>query len=140
MKHNLKKEGMSMRRTQLVGLLCLLVWCFPTAPFGQATFTRSTLASPDPARPRVVAMAASSCANDSTIGNQAGTIAISDTLAFLGDGQALTILDVSDAARPTCRSHLALPPNSRVMAIEVRGNYAYLALNNASDSDVGLQI
>jgi hypothetical protein len=86
------------------------------------------------------AAASPSCLNNPAIGTKVWTVAISDTLAFLGDGQALTILDVSDAARPTCRSHLALPPNIVVTAIQVRGAYAYLALNNSNDSDIALQI
>jgi hypothetical protein len=88
----------------------------------------------------MAAGASPSCSASPTIGSKAQTIAISDTIALLGDGQALTILDVSDAARPTCRAHLALPPNIVVMAIQVRGPYAYLALNNSNESGVALQI
>jgi hypothetical protein len=129
-----------MRRSQLAALMCLLVWCLPTAPASHARPFMAFLASASHARPHVVAAASPSCSDNPLIGSKVSTAAISDTLAFLGDGQALTILDVSDPARPTCRSHLALPPNVAVTAIQVSGAYAYLALGNPNDSDVGLQI
>src|SRR3954462_14557898 len=100
-----------MRRIQLIGFLCLLVWCLPIAPAAHATPTRPVPISPEHAQPHIATSASPSCANDPTIGSRVWTLAISDTLAFLGDDQALTILDVSDPARPTCRSHLALPSN-----------------------------
>ncbi|MEO7910062.1 MAG: hypothetical protein ABIV47_10470 [Roseiflexaceae bacterium] len=128
-----------MRRFQLAGLLCLLVWCARVGvPASRATISA-------PARPNTViaharAAVSPSCLNDPTIGSKVWTVAISGTLAFLADGQALTILDISDRALPVCRSHLALPPASSIAAIEVRDNYAYLALNNSSEHDTGLQI
>jgi hypothetical protein len=129
-----------VRAILLTLLLCLIGLSLSTAP---ATLSRTPLpavASTTRAKPHVVAAASPSCSNDLTIGSKVWTVAISDTLAFLGDGQALTILDVSDPARPTCRSHLALPPNIAVTAIQVRGVYAYLALNNSNESDAALQI
>jgi hypothetical protein len=124
-------------------LLCLLVVRLPAAPAAHAT----PHATPRP--PALSAhsrfhsrkvVASSSCLNDPSIGGTVRTIALSGTLAFLGDGQALTILDVSNPAQPTCRSHLALPPNIGVIGIKVSGAYAYLALNNDSANDVALQI
>jgi hypothetical protein len=137
--HNLKK-GLHMHRTRLAALMCLLVWCLPMASAGYARPPMSFPLSAGHARPRVAAAAAPSCLNDPTISSKVWTVAISDTLAFLGDGQALTILDVSDPARPTCRSHLALPPSIAIIGIQVRGAYAYLALNNDNATDVALQI
>src|SRR6187549_1106055 len=138
--HNLENEGLQMRRIQLAALICLLVWCLPTV---SASHARPIMSFPGLAghtRPHIAAAASPSCSNDPTIGSKVWTVAISGTLALLGDGQALTILDVSDPSRPTCRSHLALSPNRSITAIEVRGNYAYLALNNSNQNDVALQI
>ena len=130
-----------MRRTQLAGLLCcLLVWCLLTAPVAHATPILFFPASDGHPRPHVSVSASPSCLDNPAIGSKVWTVAISGTLALLGYGQALTILDVSDPSRPTCRSHLALPPNGSITAIKVRGNYAYLALINSNESDVALQI
>jgi hypothetical protein len=128
-----------MRRTHLAWLLCLLVLGLPVvAPAPRVTMAAQAHAAP--ARLHAARAASPSCSSDPTIGSKAWTVTLSDTLAFLGDGQALTILDVGDPVQPACRSHLALPPNKVVTAIQVSGTYAYLALNNSNDSDVGLQI
>jgi hypothetical protein len=116
-----------MRRTQLAGLLCLLVWCLPTA---QAHATSGTLAPSlaGRANSRVVESASASCLNNPTLGSKASTVAISDTLAFLGDGQALTILDVGDPVRPFCRS--STPMLNGVTGVQVRGDYAYVGIGS----------
>src|SRR5207247_4706028 len=95
-----------MRRTQLAGLLCLLLWCLPAAPAARATPTVSIPTSTGHAQAQIAVSASPSCSNDPMIGSHVETLAISATLAFLADFNALTILDVSDPARPVCRSHL----------------------------------
>lgn len=127
-----------IHRILLTSLLCLLG--LSTPPATHATPNMPILASAARATPHIAAAASPSCSNDPTIGSEVWTLAISDTLAFLGDGQALTILDVSDPARPICRLHLVLPPNIAVTAIQVRGAFAYLVLNNENENDVALQI
>jgi len=124
----LKKEGLPMRRIQLAGLLCLLLWCLPTVPAAHATSTTSAPTSDGRSRLHVAKGVSPSCSNDATIGSKARTVAISDTLALLGDGQALTILDVSDPARPFCRSHVSVPTG--VTGVQVRGDFAYLGIGS----------
>jgi hypothetical protein len=68
------------------------------------------------------------CSTDPAIGSKASTVAISGTLAFLGDGQALTILDLSDPARPFCRSHTAVL--NGVTGVQVHGDFAYVGIGS----------
>jgi len=134
-----EEEGLIVHRIRHILLLCLLCWC-PLAALPAAQAAISTHAQPHAKIAQTRRAASPSCSNDPTIGSKVWTVAISDTLAYLADNQALTILDVSNPARPFCRSHLALPPNSSVAAIEVSGAYAYVALYNFNNTDVALQI
>ena len=117
-----------MRRTLITSLLCLFVLGLPAAPAAHATPPRHIQPHTAKAHVRSTSTASPTCSNDPTIGSQARTIAISGTLALLGDGLALTILDVSDPAQPFCRSHVSVPTG--VIGIQVRGNFAYLGIGS----------
>src|SRR5690242_3740574 len=96
------ERSVIVHRILPAALLCLFALCLPIAPAAHAT-SSAPHPAPIPAHPHAAAVSPS-CANDPTIGSKVWTVAISDTLAFLGDGRALTILDVNDPARPICRS------------------------------------
>src|SRR4051794_26294353 len=117
--HNPEKRGVIMRRILGTTLLFMLVWCLhPAAPAAKAAIFAHDQLNTTITHSRTAAISPS-CLNDPLISSKVWTLAISDTLAFLGDNNALTILDISDPSRPTCRSHLALPWNGGVMAIAV---------------------
>ncbi|HEU5097803.1 MAG TPA: hypothetical protein VFU22_02080 [Roseiflexaceae bacterium] len=118
-----------MHRVQLLWLFCLLMLC-QIAPATKAA-ANSVLRNDVPivaARPLALRRASQSCSNDPTLASKAHTLAISGTLALLGDYQALTILDVSDPARPTCRSQVSVPTG--VTGVQVRGDFAYLGIGS----------
>jgi hypothetical protein len=68
------------------------------------------------------------------IGCFAYTVAISGTLAYIGVGPRLVILDVSDPAHPTVIGQTGVLPDV-ILGVAVVGNYAYVA-----DYDSGLYI
>jgi hypothetical protein len=95
---------------------------FPPAPLSAATPSASLVAF-DPAAISSVGIA----------GGSAATVVVSGTLAFIGRGSALDILDTSDTTQPALLASLHLP--GFVWALQVVGNRAYVA-----NGEAGLQI
>ena len=60
-----------------------------------------------------------------SIGGSVRAVAVEGDYAYLGEGAALTVLDVSDPAQPVRVSRLALP--GIVQGIHIVGDYAYVA-------------
>jgi hypothetical protein len=128
MNSQLKNVELIMRQTLITFLLCMFALGLPAAPAIHAAPPTHIQLHTASARFRSTAAAPPSCANDPTVGSKAGTVAISGTLALLGDGQALTILDVSDPAQPFCRSRT--PTLNGVTGVQVRGDFAYVGIGS----------
>jgi hypothetical protein len=88
--------------------------------------------------PTAAANSAPPAANQSisfvgSIGGQLDTIAVAGALAYIGEGASLSIVDLSDPARPLRRSYLPLPDTPHDLALQ--GSLVFVALRSR-----GLQI
>jgi len=108
-----------------LGLLALWFWLFSASAPGQAYSIATSGAAGDTNQFAVQFVG--------SIGGSADAVALSGTRAYLGEGAALTILDVSNPALPVRRARMPLP--DLVRDIQVVGSLAYVA-----DREGGLQI
>jgi hypothetical protein len=68
-------------------------------------------------------------ATTGAIGGSVATVVVSGTLAYIGEGVTLTVLDVSSPARPSVRARLTLP--QFVVDLQIVGGRVYVVCRNS---------